>query len=376
MMNAYSTLWLDQKLPSFTTRDAAFAPFEMGQQTRSTFLQSNLTAQTIAYSSSLDCQPASIGNDSRGVTYDNGKGCVIEEIDIDGTIPNSTSLFSSYYQTGCSSGNTSKAFIAFSFKNSEPTQDRRPLELQGTYEWSNENYGAPWASYWEKTVLFCEPSYSFQLVNATLTTPNMTVSNVHPLTPPPQLLNTLFDISTFESIVANRSPNQDGLQQSNTSPLKGDINETTQYIDTTQLEIRGITDIFDNMILFAVGSSQLATDAYLNASVLAASLDDAYKVLYALALNSILSTSTSTSDPTSNAVAGTRYGDTNAIAVVRTLAIVLEACLGLAALLTSFLLLICWNRRSELRKDPASLSSVLEIIHNDPKIPIIIETLR
>lgn len=28
MMNAYSTLWLDQKLPSFTTRDAAFIPFK------------------------------------------------------------------------------------------------------------------------------------------------------------------------------------------------------------------------------------------------------------------------------------------------------------------------------------------------------------
>ena len=407
MMNAYSTLWLDQKLPSFTTRDAAFIPFEIGQQAKAASFKSNWTAQTTMYSSSLDCQPALVGNDSHGVTYDNGKGCVVEEIDIDILTPNSTSLFSSYCQTLCASGNTSKAFMAYSFQNSEPPQGRKPLELQGSYAWSNEDPGAPWASYSEKTVLFCEPSYSAQSVNATLTMPNMTVSNVIPLAPPRQLLSTAFDISTFESIVISRSPNQNGQQQPtadqlkgdinettqyivttqlkgninettqyiDTTQLKGDINETTQYIDTTQLEIRGITDIFDNIIVFAVGSSQLAADAYLNASVLATSLDSAYKVLFALALNSLLSTSTSSSYSTLNEGLGTICGNTNAIAVVRTLAILLEACLGLASLATLLLLLICWNRRSELRKDPASLSNVLEITQNDPKVPKIIEEL-
>lgn len=379
MMNAYSTLWLDQRLPGFTTRDAAFLPFEMGQQMGSAFLQSNWTAQTTMFSSSLNCQPAMVGNDSHGVTYDNGKGCVVDEIDIDGTIPNSTSLFSSIYQTICASGNTSEALMAFSVKNSEPPPDRKPLELPGTYAWSHEEDWAPWASYWEKTVLFCEPSYYVQSVNATFTTPNMTVWDVKPLAPPRQLSNTTFVISTFESMVVSRSPNENGPQQSNTNQLKGDINETTQSIDTTQLDIRGITDVFDNMIVFAVGSSQLTADAYLNASVLATSLDSAYKLLFALAMNSILSTSTATSNApsnaTSNEVRGTISGVRNAIAVVRTLAIILESCLGIVALSSSLLLLISWNRRSELRKDPASLSSVCEIIQNDPKILTSIEKL-
>lgn len=332
MMNAYSTLWLDQKLPSFTTLDAAFVPFEINQQTGSAFFQSNWTAQTTMYSSSLDCRPALVGNDSHGVTYDSGKGCLAEEIDIDGTIPDSTSLFSSYYQTLCASGNTSKAFMPFSFKNSEPPRGQKPLQLQGSYEWSNDELGAPWASYWEKTVLFCEPSYRSQSVNLTLITPNMTISAVEPLGPPQHLSNTTFDTSTFESIVVSRSLNQNGLNQSNTNQLKGDINETTQEIDTTQLQIRRITDVFDNIIVFAVGFSQLATESYLNASVLATSLDHAYSLLFALALNSVFSTSTSTSNLTPDAVEGTISGDTNAIAVVRTLAIALEACLGLAAL--------------------------------------------
>ena len=127
MINAYSTLWLDQKLPSFTSLDAAFVPFEMNQQTGSAFFQSNWTAQTTMYSSSLDCWPALAGNDSHGVTYDSGKGCLVEDIAIAGAIPNSPSLFSSYNHTSCVSGNASKAFMAFSFKNSEPPQGQMPL---------------------------------------------------------------------------------------------------------------------------------------------------------------------------------------------------------------------------------------------------------
>ena len=294
-MNAYSTLWLDQKLPSFTTLDAAFVPFEMNQPTGSAFFQRNWTAQTTMYSSSLDCWPALVGNNSHSVTYDSGKGCVAEDIDIDGAIPDSTSLFSSYDQTSCASGNSSKAFMAFSFQNSEPPHRKK--------------LGAPSASYWEKTVLFCEPSYRTQSVNVTLTTPNVTISAVEPLGPPQQLSNTAFNISTFESIVVSRSSNQNGLDQSTTNQLKGDINETTQEIDTTQLEIRGITDVLDNIIVFAVGVSQLAPDSYLNASVLATSLDRAYSLLFALALNSVLSTSTSTSSLLPDVVEGTISGD-------------------------------------------------------------------
>jgi len=41
---------------------------------------------------------------------------------------------------------------------------------------------------------------------------------------------------------------------------------------TTQIDILGITDVIANMIIFAVGSSHEAPDAYLDPSVFAASL--------------------------------------------------------------------------------------------------------
>ena len=130
--------------------------------------------------------------------------------------------------------------------------------------------------------------------------------------------------------------------------------------------------MFAQIIVFAVGSSRFATDTYLNASVLATGLDSAYKFLCALAVNRLLSTSTSTSDE----VVETIHGYANAVTVVRTLIIAQEACLGLVVRFILLLLFICWNRRNELRKDdPASFSSVLKIVQNNPEIPSIIEKL-
>ena len=348
-LNAYSILWLNQKLPSFTTRAAAFVPSEMDPQHQTAFSDYTWTAPTTRYSSTLDCQPAFISNDSYGVTYDNRKGCVVRQYEIDAQIPNSTGIFSSYYQADCcGSGNGSKAMIVFSFRNKEPPQDQKPLPQRSIIQerlpqqslcfWPDKNNGTPWASSWDKTVLFCEPSYFIQSVNVTVTVPNMTVSNFEPLESSQQLSSTIFDIPMFESIVAGTSPDSN-RQQFTATAAKRDINETTN-IDTTQLTNRGITDVFDHLIVFAVGVSQLATDAYLNASVLATSMDYAYQILFALALTSLSSPGTMEPEPTLNRIKGEVRGDESAIVVVRSLALALEACLGVAAWSTSLLLLI------------------------------------
>lgn len=116
---------------------------------------------------------------------------------------------------------------------------------------------------------------------------------------------------------------------------------------TTQIDILGITDVFANMIIFAVGSSHEAPNAYLDPSVFAASLDSAYGLL----------SNVSNSDDATPTI----KGQAKAVAVVRSSAITFEICLSLVAVLVFSLLILCWNRTSELRKDPAFVSSVLEI---------------
>ncbi|MCJ1452329.1 hypothetical protein MMC28_002671 [Mycoblastus sanguinarius] len=242
-------------------------------------------------------------------------------------------------------------------KSLDPPDYNDPEQIDPDIEGNTQyNVSLRWSTFWEKTVLFCEPSYYIQSVNATLMVPNMTVSNIQLLASPQQLPQEQFNIPDFESMVgSDSSKNITGR----------DINETIKQIDTTQLDNLGVTDLIGNMIIFAVGSEHLELDEYLNPSVLAASLDKAYGLLFALAVNSVLSPNNSNSDNTS----GTIQGETNAIAVVRTLAIPLEVCLSLVAIMTILLLLVCWNRRSQLCKDPDSLSNVLELTQNDPKVP-------
>ena len=190
----------------------------------------------------------------------------------------------------------------------------------------------------------------------------MTVSHVQHLDPPEQLLPAMFNISSFKSIV------DIGSLRSSLIVPRGDINTTTLSIDTTQLDMIGITDVVGNMIVFAVGLERLAPTAYINASVLAESLDNAYKLLFALAVNSVLApTGSPTCSPTEESL-GTVEGETNGVTINRTLAIILEIVLGLIGLMTFILLLISWNRRIELSEDVDSLTSVLKLAGGEPGI--------
>ena len=90
-------------------------------------------------------------------------------------------------------------------------------------------------------------------------------------------------------------------------------------------------------------------------------LESAHRLLFALAFNNVFSSNISNLE----GVSGTVKGNINADAVVRPLVIVFEWCLSLAAASTMLFLSICWERGSELRKDPVSIDSVLGITRND-----------
>ena len=137
-MNAYSTIWLNQALPSFTTAAEALIPFKISSQSEESFSASTLTGRTYMYSSSLKCQPANIEHGPRGITYDNGKGCAIEDIDISRMIPNRTGVFSSYYSANCS--NSFEIFVAFAFQNLKPADNVTTLGLNHSGSWPQQQW--------------------------------------------------------------------------------------------------------------------------------------------------------------------------------------------------------------------------------------------
>ena len=342
VMAAYDSIWLDQDLPGWVTNDSVLVPFLSNSAGRSPALNETLSSTTAMYSSSLLCNSAVVENSSSGVRYSNGKGCKTDplELSLDGGTDFQAlyigwypSPYTDYYLSGmgCSSAEFSHTFLAFLGETKN-----------GTLESSS---------------LFCEPSYWIQKVNATVSSPDSIVLGIQPLESPQPLTDATFNISNFEYVASTGDISESKRE---------DVPYTTTTMDqTNRLEKLGIAaeSQVSDMMAFAFGATQLELSEYLNDTVLASSLEHVQKLLFSLALNSLLSANVSAPDPRHGVLQGTM----NAVVVVRTLALLVEFFLGFAILLSLALLYTSWRRSSQFRKDPASLYDVMSMI--GPEMP-------
>ena len=342
MMTAYGHVWLGQDLPAFTKADAAVAPFEIESLVHPPLINETWTATTKMYSTTISCEPALTIRSDKGTMdqgYDNGKGCVVEP----GSIPFEvsspfTGLYISYYMDtqsdyalsslpSCAAPNNSHTFLALWAAN---------LGSQ------NPNI----------TAIFCEPSYWIQDVNATVTVPNMTVSDLVPLASPVPLTHDVFNVSNYEYVIGTGAG-------ATTSSRRSDISHTLSVIDQVpRLQRMGLSASVTNMVGFAIGGSRLDLPQYLDAGKLTESFEKAHKLLFALAVKDFFSPATRIADPRPGVV----QGDTNAVVVFQILAVVTESLLGLITVFAVALMLNTWNRRSQLRKDPASLTDIVGML--------------
>lgn len=355
MRTAYGWLFLDQELPAFVRADGAILPFTMENVPLESLNNETWTAKTTMYTTTLDCQPSIINspppfapNSSKmhashwdEMSYSNGKGCTTNGPDISG--PDLVSqtfvagLYLGFYSpsyiqssgTGCQDANTSHTFLAF----------------------CGVDLASPSPNF---TALFCEPAYWSQPVNATVASSDMSVLDVVPLAPPEPLTQEVFNNTNFEYVVGTGTSN---------SLQKSDISQVS-YTTYHELQLSGERYLdqnlgsVSNMISFALGFSRLGLDEYTNATLLASSLESAQKLLFALAVSSLLSTNVSNAD----SGIGTIEGSTNAVVVVNVLAVIVEVFLGLVVFSTLVLLYASWSRGIRLREDPASLTNVMKMI--------------
>ena len=342
VMGAYDSIWLDQDLPGWVTTDSVLVPFLPKSTDRSPGLDESWSSTTVMYSSSLLCNPAVVENSSHGVSYSNGKGCKTDPGMLNYDQSNNvealyigwyTGPTTDYYLSGmgCSSEKFSHTFLAF-----------LRAKKDGIVE---------------SSILFCEPSYWFQRVNATVSSPDSIVLDILPLESPQPLTDAVFNISNFEYVAST------GVISKS---RRDDIPYTSMIIDqTTRMEKLGISagSLVSEMMAFAFGAAELELSEFLNDTVLASSLEQAHKLLFSLALDSLLSNNVSAPDPRQGSLQGT----TNAVVVVRTLAVAVECFLALATVLTLALLYTSWRRASQLQKDPASLNDVISML--EPGVP-------
>ncbi|KAL8689126.1 MAG: hypothetical protein Q9224_004717, partial [Gallowayella concinna] len=342
MMTAYGIAWLGQELPGFVTNQGALEPFEIDSSQTMDFLNTTWKAQTKLYGTSLDCQAAVIANrEEGGFSISNGKDCTIP--------PGNVNLAPKSQFGGLYIGYYTDQHSDYSLEGLEcPSSANAHLFLalwgEDTSQSSNGSL----------TGLFCEPSYWIQDVNATVTVPSMNVSDVVPLGPRTSLLDSLFNRTAFEYDIGT------GAQSVS---QRADISETTSIINqNANLEELDFDGTATNMVGFALGLSRLAPVQYAEPHNLASSFEKAHKLLHALAIRQLTVTKTKNDGGGS----GTVFGKTNAIVVVRPLAIAVEVLLGLVVALILALTFHSFKRISQLCKDPASLTDLVVMMAKSP----------
>ena len=339
MMTAYGALWIGQALPAFVTDEAAMLPFTIASTDANSLNNESWTSATTTYSTSLACKPAQVTGNGINVSYGNGDGCATGP----GTImlpdgDNFSALYIGYYSgqlidfslsgSGCSDPKNAHTFLAF---------------------WATRENGEPNA-----TALFCEPSYWKQRSNVTVLGSNATFVSALPLEPATPLTQDEFNITNFEYIMNTGSPLRS---------RRADVPGTTGVIDQTyRLQKMGINQnvVSTGMIGYAVGATQLQLPQYKDPRVLSSALEKAHKLLFALAVNSLLSPEGSIADPSPGMV----HGTINSVTVNRILALSAEASLGFVIVLA--LALVCINRKRAIncRSDPASIGDILGMLHS------------
>jgi hypothetical protein len=111
---------------------------------------------------------------------------------------------------------------------------------------------------------------------------------------------------------------------------------------------------------FAIGASQKSPEEYLNPSILDASYQSAYRLLFSRQMVNILSTQTNSSSLST----GQRRFTTQAIVLVPAFTYLAEGFLGVTVILACWLL--SYSRRvSKLRSDPSTISALMSLSADD-----------
>ncbi|KAL8967272.1 MAG: hypothetical protein Q9183_002998 [Haloplaca sp. 2 TL-2023] len=336
--DGYGYTWLGQSLPAFVTATGAIAQFKYESKGREGTSNASITTTSDYYTTKLECTPAIIRlapSGNRAYTFDNGKGCLTDEI------------------SGVGSRGHISLYIGY---HNDPHVDWS-LSYLGCPQDASHTFLAIWAEGWDNpfsntttnvTALFCEPSYFVQRVNVTILVSNNSVTDVAPVGPLVDLSQEHFNATDFEYLIGTGisavSSRSDPFQAS-----RLDQWPTLRNID--------VEPPISNMVGFALGLTQYPPIEYFNPTTLASAYQEAHQLLFALAATRLFSSDLSSADSRPGLFAT----NVRAISVIWELAVVVEVILGLISIFILALLFTSWTRKSHLCKDPAALSDIMEL---------------
>lgn len=340
---AYGVAWLNQKLPRFTTRTHAILPFRPAS-VATTLTQETWSASTDAYSTTLACTPAkSTLKDDRSYDFDNGRGCVVRGI---GSFDFEKRYWVNYI------GWYNDAEADYSLGNPNCTKEHSNNFLAIYAEQTTVNKTASTMN--NMTAVFCVPSYH---INRATVTVNATDNSVIDLTIAPNVtessapISQSFNTSLFEYIVG-----------SGVSPLNFDKNRdyadgvvVQQYPRFQSLDILWPTS---NVVGFALGINLIAPSALLDPMIIQKTFEKAHQVLFSAAFSELTKPLDRTQIPQILG-SGIRQDTPGAIVLVRTIAIIVEAGLGVILIFACCFWYGSHTSPLNLSSDPASIMDIL-----------------
>jgi hypothetical protein len=352
-------VWLDERLPPFMTREAAFTPFKLAGSHK-TQTDEFISAETTSFGVDVTCEPAVLDETEEIRYLTSSQGCRVrypfglagtDIIGIDAQrYDQETKEYSpffagfsgygeavQYYLSPYCPKDAANVFMVALRKNRKSTDDP-PSTV---------------------TRLFCETEYYQRNVLATVHRDDgrvLEVANIGPKSPLPA---ELFNTSTFEDQISNAA------QQNR---VRGALPTTSWPDQRPQLSKLPITissyPEMSNIFGLAVGAYPREFEDYMDPKTLASSLQAAHRLLFVRAMVDVLAADYEDS----KTMIGTRVYQTEAVRVVQHFAYAVEAVLGVVILMAFTLLAVTWLDIVNLRTDPDSLSALMLLVKGQPSI--------
>jgi hypothetical protein len=353
-----SIMWLNETLQPFMSRDYLLAPFGPSTTSSTNVASGNWTGNTYKYSVDVNCETPVPYNSSDGTTRVNSTwGCHFglpaprrgsNNTDLSKIFDtlyvgywNDDGLADYYLSDGSCPKNQSNSFLIQWSKALVSTATF--FELTGDEQRQHANV----------TTMWCRSNYYVQEVRATVRFPERMVLNALPLGPPSPLPVDLFNSSSFEAAMS-MGHERDRVR---TNFPTTDWPDQSSYLQKTPLNL----DYLPKMTPFSIGATQLPLDRYLDAETFANSYQSAYRLLFARQLANVLSPNL---DPAAKTMGQWSF-QTQSVILVPAFTYIVEALLGLTALLATIILYYSHSRTNKLHSDPATISAVMSLVADD-----------
>jgi hypothetical protein len=362
--SAYSVaniLWLNETLPPYMNREFIVTPFGLLDKTEkpSASITESWTSTSVRYGVNITCEePMKWRNQILNETYLNSTwGCSIPIVQ-PGLGFNDSEPYSGAYigwsdtdgsadyslSSGYCPSNESHSFLiqwakvlvsADTYRNM--LVDERELNLNVTRQW-------------------CRSVYYSQNISISVSIPKAEILHWTAIDSPKALPVDLFNTTEFEAAMNMGH----AIVETRTDFPTSEWPDQTAFLFNMSIFLTQLL----TMMAFAIGSTQMKAEDYLNSSLLIESYQSAYRLLFARQMRNVISSQLDTGTKSS----GQKHVVTQAIVVVSVFAYLAQGLLACTILAALCLWFYCASRPLSIHEDPSTIAQTMELSANDPKL--------